>query len=805
MVKAMDKPAIEVTPKIEDKEQLLIDAIVKGDLEQTIQIFSEGAIKPDAILKSRGTALMFAAYHGHEHIVRYLVKEKRANANVNVCDKDGLTPLMLAACEGHLNVVACLINEARAAISAVTSDGYTAFYRAAKNGQLSVVQYFAERPDFNPHVDGVVAMSLAQAEKHLDVVQYLITRGVPALPKPGDIAGMHSIFYDDKANEHIKLDSLELLAYDNMPIADSEGIPSMPQGGTLHIYQPRVFRQTAPNEPCIKEQLKMAVEKLGGTADMHCNTSPIYGGTCAYHATKNALVSLMMLHDYDKLIASTKQADDEGCKKSAQWFSADLENLKALRTRDFDCEHFMEQLHAKTFMIQHDEPWAAKLEPVNIQQSFDGERMLVARHEVADAFASIMVQRYHGSRDIYDNMVSFVDYDIFPNYRSPFSDSKEDTMETVYESKNLQMALKHLRTVDLLKQIALFRTNDRYRHAFVLSLDEDNLDGWGQSLDRMHAITVILDKRGSVVNAIICESNNLPTYAIKKIVFDFLNLFTSNQSYYMGDDQCRDLVRCASNPLGCWVAKEQKGLPSFTSLVEAYVQLRNQSFADKKRDDIHYALFLLSEIQHMFDRVLKSAEKEECEAMRAILQSHGLLQQEKTVLRQEEIALYKKFQEVETDELNGRMHYFIQDGDIAKVKESLQIGANPNAICNGHTVLGLAARSSHQEIVKYLVEKGAVIDAKDNAGRTPLMLAAEGGHCPIIEYLVKHGADANSQDNDGCTVLMHAVSEFVEAGKRLEAIKFLIEHCKAYTAIMNNHGQTILKVSAARRAINVVK
>jgi len=746
---------------------------------------------------------MFAAAYGQEHIVRYLVKEKRVNVNARSVQGD-LTALLLACYRGHLNVVKYLLSETRVDIRAIDRNGFTAFYRAAESGKLDIVQYFAERPDFNPHIDGVVAMSLAHANKYADIVQYLRTRGIHLLPDPRQISEMQSLFYDDKANAYITLDSLEILAHDIMQIGNSDPISSMPHGGTLHIYQPRVLRQTAPAEPCIKEQLQMAVSKLGGTQEMHCNTSPIFGGTCAYHATKNALIGLMMLHDYDKVVESAKHADDEGCKKSAQWLAADIESLKTLKTRHLDCEHFMEQLHAKTFMIQH-EPMLGKLDPVHIQQSFSAERMLIARHEIGDMFSSVMAQRYHGSREIYDNMVSFVDWGSFPNYRSPFSDPKEDTMETVYQSKDLPTALKHMQAVDLLKQIALFRANDTYRHAFVLSLNEDSLDGWGFSLDRMHAIAVILDKRGSIVNAIIYESNNLPTYAIKKIVFDFLNLFTSNQVYSMSDEQRLDLVRSASNPLGCWVAKEQKGLPSFSLLVEAYIRLRTQSFADKKRDDIHYALFLLSEIQYVVDRVLKSAEKEECEAMRAILQAHGLLSHEKNILRQEEIALYSRFQEVEAEELNGRMVCFIQEGDLAKVKESLQIGANPNATYNGQTVLGWAALLGHQDIVECLVEKGATIDAKDVEGRTPLMLAAEGGHCAIIEYLINHGANVNNQDSDGNTVLMHAVAGMVDDNKKLKTIRFLIEHCNADAAIANNRGQGILKVSAACFAVNVVK
>jgi len=64
-----------------------------------------------------------------------------------------------------------------------------------------------------------------------------------------------------------------------------------------------------------------------------------------------------------------------------------------------------------------------------------------------------------------------------------------------------------------------------------------------------------------------------------------------------------------------------------------------------------------------------------------------------------------------------------------------------------------AINSNDLERVKYLVEKGANIESKDNFGCTPLHRASWGGNLDIVKYLVEKGANIESKDNDGCTPL----------------------------------------------------
>jgi hypothetical protein len=55
-----------------------------------------------------------------------------------------------------------------------------------------------------------------------------------------------------------------------------------------------------------------------------------------------------------------------------------------------------------------------------------------------------------------------------------------------------------------------------------------------------------------------------------------------------------------------------------------------------------------------------------------------------------------------------------------------------------------------------LLDQGAVIDARDEAGRTPLMLAVTQGQLEIVRLLLARGADPNAADNAGHTPLQQA-------------------------------------------------
>ena len=69
------------------------------------------------------------------------------------------------------------------------------------------------------------------------------------------------------------------------------------------------------------------------------------------------------------------------------------------------------------------------------------------------------------------------------------------------------------------------------------------------------------------------------------------------------------------------------------------------------------------------------------------------------------------------------------------------------------TALHQAVLNKNTTLVRFLVERGALLNEVDNAHRTPLYHAADAGFVEIIEYLVGHGAYLDVTDRHNWTPL----------------------------------------------------
>lgn len=79
------------------------------------------------------------------------------------------------------------------------------------------------------------------------------------------------------------------------------------------------------------------------------------------------------------------------------------------------------------------------------------------------------------------------------------------------------------------------------------------------------------------------------------------------------------------------------------------------------------------------------------------------------------------------------------------------------------------------EMVKLLVAHGAQVNQKNFRGGTALMGAAVGGTAAVVRYLLEKGADANARDNDGNTALAYAQNRqgLLDAADQKEIIRIL--------------------------------
>ncbi|KKO97162.1 hypothetical protein THAR02_10737 [Trichoderma harzianum] len=78
---------------------------------------------------------------------------------------------------------------------------------------------------------------------------------------------------------------------------------------------------------------------------------------------------------------------------------------------------------------------------------------------------------------------------------------------------------------------------------------------------------------------------------------------------------------------------------------------------------------------------------------------------------------------------------------------------------SGKTALLCAASQGHESMVRLLLENAADVMAKDNAGRTALSLAASNGHEAVVRLLLENGADITAKDNAGRTALCLAAAQ----------------------------------------------
>lgn len=146
---------------------------------------------------------------------------------------------------------------------------------------------------------------------------------------------------------------------------------------------------------------------------------------------------------------------------------------------------------------------------------------------------------------------------------------------------------------------------------------------------------------------------------------------------------------------------------------------------------------------------------------------------------QKEIAKGIKRKAREANKLAEKLGDAALFGKLAKVQQLLTEGADPNAITEcGKSPLMLAAMYGHKSVIAALLDAGADLnlgsDEDYEEGTTALMYIASSffasNRAEVIQFLVERGADVNAQNDKGQTALMlarenaDAVKALIEAG-----------------------------------------
>ena len=144
----------------------------------------------------------------------------------------------------------------------------------------------------------------------------------------------------------------------------------------------------------------------------------------------------------------------------------------------------------------------------------------------------------------------------------------------------------------------------------------------------------------------------------------------------------------------------------------------------------------------------------------------------------------------------------VKEVDLERVRLLVEQGADKDMFDDfGWTPLHWTSCADHLDILKYLVEQGAIID-KTTAPPgewTPLAGAAFNGHLEVVRYLLEQGADRDKADCDGQTPLHDAARE-----GHLETAMLLMSYGADLNA-MTNDGELPIDIAGTEEMKQAIR
>ena len=145
--------------------------------------------------------------------------------------------------------------------------------------------------------------------------------------------------------------------------------------------------------------------------------------------------------------------------------------------------------------------------------------------------------------------------------------------------------------------------------------------------------------------------------------------------------------------------------------------------------------------------------------------------------------------------------------DVNKISDTLSDYADiETKTKKGYTPLMIASMFGTPETVKFLIENGADINAKDLFGNNIVALNVIAGekNQDVIRVLAEAGANINSKNKDDLTPIVQAVMNYSNYGTKLEKLKTLLD-LRADPNIKPKHREFALKIAAKNGMYLAVK
>ncbi|XP_042738686.1 palmitoyltransferase ZDHHC13-like, partial [Lagopus leucura] len=131
----------------------------------------------------------------------------------------------------------------------------------------------------------------------------------------------------------------------------------------------------------------------------------------------------------------------------------------------------------------------------------------------------------------------------------------------------------------------------------------------------------------------------------------------------------------------------------------------------------------------------------------------------RSICREKDVPVLPALQPIDEDPGTCDIVKATQYGMLERCKELVEAGYDvQQADKENVTLLHWAAISNRQELVKYYISKGAVVDQLGgDLNSTPLHWAIRQGHLPMVTLLLKCGADPSLIDGEGFSSIHLAV------------------------------------------------